>query len=277
MAPWAKNTHVFTTVAVPFKFVPYNPADATHRIAHEKIMTFFENHAFEHKEVFLHSLSRGLAGHTEDKAWINNTTLRHALKSSLLDLLKRAFGEEYITSFESGNLLKKGLGSDLEKQKSWLVKMQHCRLAFASEIKEGRVIDGCLLKSLTGNDPVSVRLPYQQQESFVRLQCRFVFLNNKVPVVEPNDAKERLMCLENYRTQYAQDEEERRKMQRDGVENALVYCFSEEALSSPAAIAALTRVFIDHYSTGPSKSGTFKVEKQQQTVLAEKKRSGGCF
>jgi hypothetical protein len=76
-------------------------------------------------------LSRGIAGHFEDKNWVEYIGNRHCGKGVQYDILSNAF-EDYVSTFELGNMLyhRNTAGSenvDCSKKLYWLMDLEFVR------------------------------------------------------------------------------------------------------------------------------------------------------
>ena len=115
----------------------------------------FENMYGDKTNKALHFLSRGIAGHFEDKNWVEYIGNRNCGKGVQYDILSNAF-EDYVSTFELGNMLyhRNTAGSenvDCSKKLYWLMDLEFVRIAISQETPDhssGLKVSSKMLKKL---------------------------------------------------------------------------------------------------------------------------------
>jgi hypothetical protein len=156
---------------------------------------------YEMRNDLMATLARGAVGCTEDKTFVFIIGPRNCGKGVLAECFTAALGPGYITSYPPTNLLRhKGMmgGIDQAKLGSWMIPMQHRRLAISSEldVPPGGIINGTVCKTLaSGGDNQLVR-SNRTDERLIRIQARPVLCVNSTPIVKPANALEEVLVFE---------------------------------------------------------------------------------
>lgn len=160
--------------------------------------------------------ARAMAGHVEDKVWLNMVGERDSGKGVLHFLLVKAFGS-FVGLFNSGDLaLKKSLES-AERKNGFLSNFCNSRVAICSEVPSGEFkFDGTIIKTCaSGGDEVRFRESYGKIE-VNRIKALMCIMGQSIPVAEPRDAMNNslicnLPCKFVAKTDNAEEEEEKGK------------------------------------------------------------------
>lgn len=160
---------------------------------YQRILNPIFNNDKKLMDCWLNFISRGLAGHIEDKNWGVGMGERDCGKGVLVGLLENCFGD-YCRSTNSENFLFKKGQSDSAKAFSWLVPFEFRRLILTNEITidaQGKYrINGNVLKKLSsGGDKIEARVNFKDEVNF-KIQARPCMFCNDLPPIEPADAKE---------------------------------------------------------------------------------------
>lgn len=189
---------VYFVAKAPRKFPRAEDVDAEFKA--QCIQTVFINNlGIEQTKLWLHCLSRALAGHIEDKRWTAQITNRNAGKGVQNDWLKRTFGP-YVTAADYTNFLTKQFNAgDAAKSNGWLMPHQFSRLMCVNEA-QGNVnsktclLDSGILKSInSGGDTIEAR-QMRCDPAMINLQCMVVFFLNDMAGATTADVFEQ--CLE---------------------------------------------------------------------------------
>lgn len=129
-------------------------------------------------------LSVALTGSNKKrKIWINLGTTGTG-KSTLLNLLQNAYGG-YVTTLKAQNfVLQKN--ADANEHCGWLTDLRYTRIAITSECPKNIRLDGNLLKTISGGDPVQSRKMYNNPESH-NIQATIFMLANALSPIDPMD------------------------------------------------------------------------------------------
>jgi len=173
----------------------YNPDRSTIDLVKQSI---FDNMYGDKTNKALHFLSRGIAGHYEDKNWVEYIGNRNCGKGVQYDILSNAF-ENYVSTFELGNMLynRNTAGSenvDCSKKLYWLMDLEFVRLAISQETPDhssGLKVNSKMLKKIAGGgDEIVARRNYDRFDTHFNIDTTFAIFGNNSLVVEGND------CLE---------------------------------------------------------------------------------
>ena len=158
------------------------------------------NNAFGNKtDTALHFLSRGIAGHYEDKNWATYLGNRDCGKGVLYDALYGSF-ENYVSTFELSNIqYQRQTNTDETSRKLyWLIDLQFVRLAISQEVpppEQQMKTCGKTLKKITGGgDTIVARRNYDRVDTHFKLDTTFFMMGNNAIKVDVNDAMEH--CIE---------------------------------------------------------------------------------
>jgi hypothetical protein len=191
LVPYEEDNETHTTIKInrDFKMPDYKIVNEVY----DKILNPIFNNDKALMECWLNYISRGLAGHIEDKNWGVGIGERDCGKGVLVGMLENCFGE-YCRSTNSENFLFKKGQSDSAKALSWLVPFEFRRLLLTNEItidSEGKFrINGNTLKKLSsGGDKIEARVNHKDEINF-KIQARVCMFCNDLPPIEPADTKE---------------------------------------------------------------------------------------
>jgi hypothetical protein len=202
-----------------------NPDRNTIKTVKESI---FDNMYGEKTNKALHFLSRGIAGHFEDKNWVEYIGNRNCGKGVQYDILYNAF-EDYVSTFELGNMLynRNIAGSenvDCSKKLYWLMDLEFVRLAISQETPDhssGLKVNSKMLKKIAGGgDEIVARKNYDRFDTHFNIDTTFAIFGNNSLVVEGND------CLE-HRIEFSSVNQFKTQEEIDYVEASESYRMSE--------------------------------------------------
>jgi len=178
---------------------------------YERVLYPIFNNDKDMMTVWLNYISRGMAGHIEDKSWAVNTGERNCGKSVLGGLISDTF-ESYVRATNSENFLYKNTATDSAKQLSWLVPCEFKRLLITNEItidsEDKYKINGNILKKLSsGGDEMEARVNHKDEINF-KVQSRVCMFANDLPPIEPSDAKETCITFR-YKSKFVDSDDKR--------------------------------------------------------------------
>jgi len=185
------NDDILTTIKINTNYEPSCSEDI--KEFYEKVIDPIFNYDREMSAKWLNDVSRGLAGHIEDKNWLVCMGERDCGKGVLVNCLENTFGD-YIRSTNSEQFLMKGPQGDSAKALSFLADFEFRRLLITNEIPidvDGKIkINGNIIKKISsGGDKIEVRQNYKDEKQ-IKLQCKTIMCCNDLPPIDPNDARE---------------------------------------------------------------------------------------
>tara|TARA_R110002153_G_scaffold40691_1_gene116379 strand:- start:4668 stop:6890 length:2223 start_codon:yes stop_codon:yes gene_type:complete len=190
------SNKVYTTIKINKNYNCISNDDDI-KLIYDKILNpIFDNNQ-ELIKYFLQIMSRGIAGHVEDKNWILGLGMRNSGKGLLVNLFENCF-EKYIMTTNSNNFIYKKSSGDEAKSLSWCVPTEFKRICFTNEMKIDAFgetkIDGNIIKKISsGGDNIQCRLNHQDEIEF-KPQTTFVIMANDIPEISPTDAMK--TCIE---------------------------------------------------------------------------------
>lgn len=143
----------------------------------------------DQKKYLINWLSRGLAGHYEEKTWGVGLGNRDCGKGVITDLCLSSLGG-YASDFTADQLIVSRSGnSDISKKMSWTIPFEFSRLNFSNELKKEDEnekllkLDGDIIKKISsGGDGQKARILYKNEISF-KIQGRILlFMNQLIPL-----------------------------------------------------------------------------------------------
>ena len=142
----------------------------------------------------LNFMSRGIAGHNEDKNFATYLGNRNCGKGLLYELLKKAFGD-YVNSFEIKNIMcvRQTDTQETSKQNYWVLALQWARLAISQETPEpktGLKVVGEKLKKAGGGDEQTAKLNYDKTDTKFHIDTTFFIMGNNELLFDEDDTKE---------------------------------------------------------------------------------------
>ena len=191
-----ENT-IYTTQKINRNFQQYflNPNTKTINDLKDKL---FDTLYGEKQNIFLHFLSRAIAGHHEDKRWATYLGNRNCGKGVEYDLLVAGF-ESYVNTFELGNILynRKTAGVeniDCSKKLYWLMDLEFVRLSVSQEVPDcnsGLVANSKYIKKITGGgDTIVARRNYDRKDTHFKLDTTFYIKGNNTLTCDNVDCDE---------------------------------------------------------------------------------------
>lgn len=189
----------YTPIMIKYEFEEYfkNPnVDDIATIKRDVFGVLFGNKL----DIALHFLSRGIAGHCEDKNWATYLGNRNCGKGVKYDGLKSAF-EEYVQTFELANIMYERHRDTQEasKQLYWLLDLEFCRLAISQEIPDNpnMKVDCKIQKKLSGGgDTIVARRNFDRKDTHFTIDTTWMMAGNTDLKLDSNDANEHRLELQ---------------------------------------------------------------------------------
>lgn len=246
-----------TGVRIERQLLP--PIEDDIKFVMDKLITpVFDTNEPGTKELFLHSVARALAGHT-DKVTNILFGQRDSSKSVVMQFISNAI-EGYCCKIPSAVFVIGKMAGDPYRQSSWILDAEFARVAIVSEnaqSKEGEtVFSGDMLKKFQScKEGMAARRNYEDQRDVYSCVTGFM-LTNDIPRFDPGDAIEKCHIF-HFRNKFVSAEE----MAAHPFQT--VYKLADPAVESwirnPAYQNALLHIIFRHYS--PEKvvpNGTMK-------------------
>jgi hypothetical protein len=177
----------------------------------------------------LHYLSRGISGNYQDKNWTTYTGNRDCGKGVLYEGLENAFGNEYVKTFELGNIMFERHTDTQETSRKlyWLMDFEFSRLAISQETpphSSNLRASGKLIKKLAGGGDTHVaRRNYDRFDTHFKIDSTLFFMGNDELKVDCNDAFEH--CIQFQSVNQFKTQAEIDKMIEDGESELLISSF----------------------------------------------------
>lgn len=183
----------FTPIMIHYEFEEYfkNPnMNDIATIKRDVLSPLFGNKL----DTALHFLSRGIAGHCEDKNWASYLGNRDCGKGVIYDGLEHAFGA-YVQTFELGNVMYERLRDtqEVSRKMYWILELEFCRLAISQEVPDSTnmKLDGKLWKKLAGGgDTIVARRNYDRKDTYCTIDTTFMPMGNCNLNADSNDVNE---------------------------------------------------------------------------------------
>lgn len=156
---WKLNPNVQSCVVIDRDYIPFHKTTESmivyNRIYNNILRTQFGTNV----DKFLKIISRMLAGHMTDKAWIQYTGNRNCGKGILYELLSYSFGTDYISSFNIENIIASKKTMEADRLLHWAIPLAYSRIAVTQETpNDGSLYCGKVIKSVTsGGDTQRAR------------------------------------------------------------------------------------------------------------------------
>lgn len=156
------------------------------KIIYEKILKpLFKNK--ESIDYFLYTIQCCLTGNSYYKFMNLFIGVRDCGKSALAFLFQELL-EKYCSTTNSSNLYSKNENSDSARQYQWASVLEFSRMCFMSEIKQGKKLDGQMIKTIvSGTDVITVRNIWESERKMFP-QAKMFLLSNDFPDVDMPDA-----------------------------------------------------------------------------------------
>jgi hypothetical protein len=170
-------------------------------------------------ETALKFLSRGIAGHSEDKNFATYIGNRNCGKSLLFDNQKAGFGD-YVGAFQLGNILYERAHSteEISKKMYWAIDLQFLRLAISQETPAPEMkmkVNGEMLKKLaSGGDTITARRNFDREDTTFTTETTLFFMGNGSLEFDTPDVYEQ--CLDFSGTTQFKTREEIQQMKDEG-------------------------------------------------------------
>ena len=204
------NFEIYSTVLIHRNFHEYfnNPNIAVVNEIKDRI---FEPLFSRDTTKALNFLSRGLAGHYEDKNWATYLGNRDCGKGVFYDGIEMAF-EDYVKTFELGNITyeRNTDTNETARKLYWLMDYEFVRLGISQETPspdENLKVRGKLLKKLAGGGDTHIaRRNYDRVDTHFKIDTTFMFMGNNEVVVDDKDAYEHHIPFHSVNQFKSQDE-----------------------------------------------------------------------
>lgn len=274
---WGEVTFpYFTTQQINRNFREYfhNPNREVIELVKNKIYDI----AFGEKvDLALHFLSRGIAGHNEDKNWATYIGNRDCGKGVIYDSLVNAF-EGYVKSFELSMIQyqRKTSSDETSRKMYWLLDLEFVRLGINQEIPSHlQCMQTCgkTLKKMTGgNDDMIARRNYDRVDTHFKIDTTFLMMGNNGLLVDTDDAFEHRIEFNSviqFKTQ-----EEIDQMRASGVDPRVleVYKIKDDHIKMKCTSEdwrnAMVFLLFENYKTSPVSTAkkSDDIEDEHQTL-----------
>ena len=274
---WEEVTfEYFTTQQINRNFREYfqNPNREVIELVKNKIYDI----AFGEKvDLALHFLSRGIAGHNEDKNWATYIGNRDCGKGVIYDSLVNAF-EGYVKSFELSMIQyqRKTSSDETSRKMYWLLDLEFVRLGINQEIpshEQCMQTCGKTLKKMTGgNDDMIARRNYDRVDTHFKIDTTFLMMGNNGLLVDTNDAFEHRIEFNSviqFKTQ-----EEIDQMRENGVDPRVleIYKIKDDNIKTKCTSEdwrnAMVFLLFENYKTSPVSTAkkSDDIEDDHQTL-----------
>lgn len=188
--PWKNCHNVFSQYKINCKYKDVEKIDNKHvKKVKSKIMEACLKPDIV--DYFLNRLSRSIAGFITDKKWCVLLGFRNSGKGVIIEMLKEAFGNDYIKNMNSGNLSIKNSSGDTAKLQSWMCDLEFARIVYSNEVSvEKGKLDGNTIKLIaSGGDAVTARRNHENERTF-KTQYTYFLCCNDLPDIVPSDANQ---------------------------------------------------------------------------------------
>lgn len=239
---------VMSVSKIPFDFTVERDENVIQEIYDRLLNPVFPDKI--QRQSYLRFISRGLAGHIEDKQYAICCGERNSSKSVLNSALKNCF-EVFVGQTNANNFIHRELSSDPAKANSWIVDFEFKRLALSDEIQcSGKTkLDGIKVKMFSsGGDIIEGRKNHKDERNF-KIQARSVMNMNATVPIDPVDAKETCVVF-NFRTKFipAEKIDDTNKFYCKPADPSI-----KEFIKTPEFIVNFTHILLDHYTDEPLK------------------------
>ena len=146
----------------------------------------------EHRDCFITTFGRVLAGENPEKQFVNFIGKRDGGKSLFLEMYGKVLGGFACTANSRVFLARKG---DALCHDSELFTLRGKRMASLSETEEGAALNEQLIKAISGRDPISMRAAGEKEVTEVTLNSALVLVTNNVFRMSDEAFKTRLLCF----------------------------------------------------------------------------------
>lgn len=177
LLPFSHEYVFFFTAPIEFKVVK-NPD------VYQKL--FVDIFGAEKAPFMLKELARSMAMERPDKLFLSVLGENNSGKGCMTDMLFNAFGR-FVGNYNAGSLSSRsGSPEDQAKARSWLMFLRNCRIALTNEVKVNQKLCGKEIKLVSGDDYITARQNYINEETF-KIQCTFWVFCNDMPNIEGCD------------------------------------------------------------------------------------------
>ncbi|ADR51956.1 P4 family phage/plasmid primase [Candidatus Liberibacter solanacearum CLso-ZC1] len=146
---------------------------------------------FESKEVmnfFTRCVGMALLGGNEAQRFIHIRGVGGSGKSTLMNLIKFAFGNQYVINAEASDVMQ-NRPPEAGKANPSLIRLMGSRVVIISETNENDELNAAKIKQMTGGDCMTARLNYGNTYSEARASFTpFIVSNKHLFVRNPDDA-----------------------------------------------------------------------------------------
>jgi hypothetical protein len=184
----------------------------------------YDNMFGEKTIMALNFLSRGIAGHFEDKNFATYLGNRNCGKGVLYENLKNTFGD-YVKTFELGNIMyeRHTDSQEVSRKLYWLLDFEFTRLGISQETpppSTGLKVNGKIIKKLAGGgDEHVARRNYDRTDTHFKIDTTFMFLGNNELKYDVKDVLEH--CVQFSSVNQFKTNEEIEEMKQSGASELL--------------------------------------------------------
>jgi hypothetical protein len=229
----------------------------------------------------LHYLSRGISGNYQDKNWATYTGNRDCGKGVLYEGLENAFGNEYVKTFELGNIMFERHTDTQETSRKlyWLMDFEFSRLAISQETpphSSNLRASGKLIKKLAGGGDTHVaRRNYDRFDTHFKIDSTLFFMGNDELKVDCNDAFEH--CIQFQSVNQFKTQAEIDKMRKDGESELFISSFKvkdptiKEKCRNEEWMNAIVYLIYENFSDEAVMINTMENNEEDETKTLRKR------
>lgn len=180
-----------TMIIIPH-FLKLKSNESVRQEIHDRILKPIFNDK-EKEDWFMYRLARMIAGHREDKDIPIISGARDCGKGVISMLIENCF-DKYVATIDLQVFSSKSKQSDVGRTNSFLIQLEHSRIALMNE-SESCVLNGVKLKqSFSGGDSIMVRKLYGENQS-IKIQASPLLFCNEAPKFDCDDVYEKVKQL----------------------------------------------------------------------------------
>lgn len=187
-------------------------------------------------------------------------------KSTFLNAIRNAIGDDYFKSLRSGTLTIQKNKNDKGGPRSDLAQLDNCRYAVSSEMEGNERLDEVTVKKLiSGGEPIPCRAPYDKFEFSVIPKFLLIISANDIPWIDPtSDAIWRRLFFIAFKHSFY-DPDSAFYRDDDPFIHPLDVTLKEKIMSDKAAVISwLVEGAINHYKIGLHAPAAVQVTTQEQ-------------
>lgn len=176
-----------------------------HHIAKVRKAIFEDPHPNEKvRNELKKSLIAALTGRNRSRRIWANIGKTGTGKSTLISMIQASYGG-YFTLMDAKNFVI-SKNTEANAHCGFLVDMRYARIAMTSECEKNIKLDGNLLKTISGGDPIRARKAYENS-TFFNIQSTLFFQANALAPIDPMDdaMRDRIKAI-NWKVQFKKNE-----------------------------------------------------------------------